>query len=244
MENVKKKTGYVSKAQVMQTATPLLGVVFVFALFTILTNGKILSASNLEVIINQAFSVCLIGDGAIFVFAHGGFDFSVGSCLGVCSLLIAKLLLAGYSPIVALLASMLFGAFSGLCVGAVSEYLGLVPFIASLCFNYIWRGVLQMQLGVENINIPVELCAALNNWWLKLAVLLAVFIIGSFLYNRSRVGKYQMAIGGSTVVAWLSGVHSKYYVILSHVICGVCVGIAALFCVARSARISADWQRI
>lgn len=221
----------------LSSITPVLGIILVFVVFSLLTKGKILHSSNLEVIVNQAFSFCIIGVGGLFVYAHGGLDFSIGSCMGMCSWLISVVILAGKSPILALLAAVAFGAFSGLLVGATSEFLGLTPFIASLCFSYIWRGVVQLILGYDNIYMPADFCTAYNNWTLKIIVLAAIFLLGYLLFNHTRIGKYQKAIGGSVVVSQLSGVNTKWYVICSHVIMGICVGIASLFSVARAAQV-------
>lgn len=221
----------------MSSITPFLGIIFTFILFAILTGGTSLSASNLEVIVNQAFVFALMGVGGMFVFAHGGLDFSIGSCMGMCSYIISLFILNGYSSIWALIASVAFGALSGFLVGAASEFLGLTPFIASLCFSYIWRGVVQVILGYNNYPMPGEFCATYNNWILKVVVLVVVFVVGIFLFNRTKLGKYQKAIGGNQVVAQLSGVATKRYVILSHMIFGICVGLASIFSVARAAQV-------
>lgn len=221
----------------MSSVTPFLGIIFTFILFAILTGGASLSLSNLEVIVNQAFVFALMGVGGMFVFAHGGLDFSIGSCMGMCSYVISIFMLNNQSSLLALVASVLFGAFSGFLVGATSEFLGLTPFIASLCFSYIWRGAVQLILGYNNYPMPGEFCAVYNNWLLKVVVLAIVFTIGAFLFNRTKLGKYQKAIGGNRVVAQLSGVATKRYVILSHVIFGICVGLASIFSVARAAQV-------
>lgn len=221
----------------LSSFTPLLGIVFVFVLFSLLTGGRLMALSNLEVIINQAFTVCIMGVGGMFVYSHGGFDFSVGSCLGMCSLTVSTIILSGGSPLLALLSGVAFGAFSGFLVGVVTEYLRLTSFIASLCFSYIWRGLLQVIMGYDIQYMPADFCATFNSWYLKAAVLVAVFLIGAFLFNRTRLGKFQKAIGGSEIVSQLSGVPTRKYVILSHMIMGICVGIAAMFSVARAAQV-------
>lgn len=221
----------------LSSVTPFLGIVFTFVLFAVLTGGTSLGKGNLEAIVNQAFAFALMGVGGMFVFAHGGLDFSIGSCMGMCSYIISVFLLKGQSPLLALAASMAFGALSGFLVGAVSEFLGLSSFISSLCFSYIWRGVVQVILGYNNYPMPAEFCAAYNNWTLKVLVLLVVFVVGTYLFNRTKFGKYQKAIGGSPVVAQLSGINTKRYVILSHMFLGLCTGLASIFSVARAAQV-------
>ena len=71
-------------------------------------------------------------------------------------------------------------------------------------------------------------------------VLFLVFCLGWYLFNRTKLGKYQKAIGGNETVAALSGVNTRRYIILSHVILGICASIAAVFSVARSGAVAAN----
>lgn len=161
-----------SKISILSAALPLLGLVFVIVLFSALTGGQMLQMKNLSIIINQAFTVCLIAIGGIFVYAHGGMDFSIS---------------------------------------------GLV------CLNCVVTGIM-LQNGIS----PV------------LAVLAAVFLLGWYLFNRTKVGKYQKAIGGNETVAALSGVNTRKYIILSHILLGLCASVASIFSVAKSGAVAAN----
>ena len=90
----------------VRTVAPLFGVVFVTLLFAILTKGSILKLSNIEVIINQAVFTILAGTGAVFVYAYGGIDLSIGALQGICSLVVVLLLRAGCPAPLTLVASL------------------------------------------------------------------------------------------------------------------------------------------
>ncbi len=62
---------------------PYMGLVFLLALFSIVTSGKFLSAANLSNMVEQCFTMALVATGASFVYAHGNMDFSIGAACGV-----------------------------------------------------------------------------------------------------------------------------------------------------------------
>ncbi len=216
-----------------RTVAPLLGVVFVVVLFTILTKGQLLKASNLEVITSQALFTMLAGIGAMFVYSYGGIDLSIGSLQGMCTLVVVLLLRAGCPAVVTLLASVATGLLSGLLTGGLSVWLGIAVFITSLCMNFIMRGILQTATAKAMMYVPPEF-VAIDNWGLKVVTLLIVLAIGAFVFNYTRVGKYEKALGGNPKAADLAGVNTKKYRILAHVILGGTVGIVGFFAAARA----------
>lgn len=167
----------------VRTVAPLFGVIFVTLLFAILTKGSILKLSNVEVIINQAVFTILAGTGAIFVYAYGGIDLSIGALQGICSLVVVLLLRAGCPAPLTLVASIATGLLSGLLTGGLSVWLGIAVFITSLCMNFIMRGILQTVTATAMMYIPPEF-AATDNWTLKVIVLLIVLAIG-FMFTIS-----------------------------------------------------------
>lgn len=187
----------------VRTVAPLFGVIFVTLLFAILTKGSILKLSNIEVIINQAVFTILAGTGAVFVYAYGGIDLSIGALQGICSLVVVLLLRAGCPAPLTLVASIATGLLSGLLTGGLSVWLGIAVFITSLCMNFIMRGILQTVTATAMMYIPPEF-AATDNWTLKVIVLLIVLAIGFYVFNFTRVGKYERAIGGNPKAAELA----------------------------------------
>lgn len=171
--------------------------------FAILTKGSILKLSNIEVIINQAVFTILAGTGAVFVYAYGGIDLSIGALQGICSLVVVLLLRAGCPAPLTLVASIATGLLSGLLTGGLSVWLGIAVFITSLCMNFIMRGILQTVTATAMMYIPPEF-AATDNWTLKVIVLLIVLAIGFYVFNFTRVGKYERAIGGNPKAAELA----------------------------------------
>ena len=218
----------------VSTFAPLFGLLFVLLLFILWTGGSIIRPSNLEVILNQAYNTILVGFGAIFVFAYGGLDFSFGALLGACAMLLAHLTRAGVPTALAVLVSMLVGMLSGLMIGAASGYLKIPVFIVTLSFEYIWRGIAEFGCSTSLIYAPSEFTSAFNRWSIKLPVLFLMGAVFLFLFNKTRIGKNLRAIGGNPLASRLSGVNVPRYIVLAHLFAGLCVGITAIFSLARA----------
>lgn len=217
----------------LRNMIPMLGLVFVFLLFLALTRGSLVRFSNVEVITNQAFGIMLVGAGAVFIYAHGGIDLSLGSLQGICILFIVLLVRAGWNPVLVMIVSILTGIVSGALVGGSSVVFGIPVFITSLCMNFIMRGTLTVATAKGMMYLP-EHFVALDRWGLKIAVLLVILVVSFLMFNYTRFGKYEKAIGGSSVVAKLSGVNVSRYRILAHVLTGAYVGVSAFFSAARA----------
>lgn len=216
----------IQKKYNMRTFLPFIGLLAVWAAFAILTGGRTLSRSNMITIFNQTFFIMLAAIGAVFVYAHGGIDLSIGALQGLCVFVAVKLMI-DVNLFVGTAAAIVLGAFSGLLLGGISVYAQIPVFIAGLSMQYVWKGILKVATSKEMINIPVSY-TWIDNWGVKLVILLIVFCSIYYLFEYTRFGRYVKAIGGSSEVASLSGVQVKKYTILSYVVLGICVGIGAV----------------
>lgn len=214
----------------------LAGFVIVFVAFAILTRGRSLVKTNLITVFNQAFFIMLAGIGATFVYAHGGIDLSIGALQGIC-VFVAVRLMIDVNLVVGAVAAILLGAASGAFLGAVSTYAQIPVFIAGLSLQYVWKGLLKLATAKETISIPVGY-TWIDTWVIKILILLIVFSVVYYLFTYTRFGRYIKAIGGSSEVARLSGVNPERYIILSYVVLGICVGIAAVLSGIRAGGVS------
>lgn len=82
--------------------------------------------------------------------------------------------------------------------------------------------------------LPAEFISRVNQWGLKIGVLIVFLLISYYLFNFNRFGKYIKAIGGNPVVAELNGVNVTKYIVLAHIAAGFCTAIAAVFSLARA----------
>ena len=124
------------RKDLLRNIIPFSGLVFIFVFFTVVTQGKMLSSSNLTNLISQCFSVTIVAAGASFVYAHGGMDFSIGPSCGVAQLVAALIITRSDLPIwLAIAACILVTVVTSTMVGATSAYLRVPVFVVSLCMR-------------------------------------------------------------------------------------------------------------
>ena len=147
---------------------PLLGLIFVFLLFTALTtpwhmlrtaglyqtltSGTFCNMSNVELIFRQTAVVGIAALGMTRIIIAGGIDLSVGSAIAVICVVIALFLphtgmtgapVRGVHPVLAAAAAIAVGMLIGAVNGGLITRLKLVPFIITLGMMSLLRGVAQ-----------------------------------------------------------------------------------------------------
>lgn len=220
-----------TRKRMLSKVLPLLGLIALTLVFTLITGGRFLAGNNMQVLLNQAFNVLVAGIGATFVYAHGGMDLSIAGLAGACMCLLA-FLLTRVHWVIALLATVVLGMFSGFATSGISIGLNIPAFIVSICVNNIWRGVVLTITAQEWLEAPAYFLA-FDNWIVKITVLAVLIAVGYYMFDFTRIGKDMKAIGGNANVAELSGVRVTRQKTLAYVIMGIFTAFAAFFSLAR-----------
>ena len=154
--------------------------------------------------------------GMSFVILAGGIDLSVGSMIafvGVgCALLITK---AGWHPLEAVAAALLFGVLFGAAMGWVIDVFEIQPFIVTLAGMFLLRG-LAFGLTLESIPIQSPFLDSVAGFKLPLPgrgglsasalIMLTALGLGVILAHWTRFGLNVYALGGDRASAVLLGV--------------------------------------
>lgn len=122
---------------------PLLGLVFVFALFSVLRPQKFPTPDNLEIMLLQTAVVGTAALGMTIVIISGGIDLSVGSQIALCTVTMALLLSQGASAWAAALGGVAVGVACGALIGTLITRLKLPPFIVTLRMWGALRGSVE-----------------------------------------------------------------------------------------------------
>ena len=231
------------RKDLLMAVLPFVGLIVTILALTIATKGVLLSGTNIMNIMNQCFTLALMGIGASFVYARGGMDFSIGPAGGVAQLVCFALVTkAGVPLIVGALAAICIAVTCTMIVGVGSDSMHLQPFVVSLCVRNACTGILIVGCNAlgRNIQVPLATFGALNNNVVKVVILLLVVAVGWYLFEKTSLGKQEKAIGGNITTARQSGIRVRKNVALSHLLLGICVGIAASFQMARAGTVSAQ----
>ena len=230
VQETKKKTGR-SPLTVIKKLIPFFGLIGLFVLFALTTNGRFLTATNLTNIVSQACVTMIAAIGCTFVMAHNNLDFSLG---GACALAAVAAIVVGnlVSPWLILPVCLAVGTFCGFLTGFLHIKARIPAFMSGMCIMFIGRGVAQGTYQILPMRLPAEL-KFLQELWFYLAVLALVFVVAYILFEFTKIGKYNKLIGSNPKCANLSGVKVNKYKIIAFIISGFVVGIAAFVTVIR-----------
>lgn len=234
MNSVEKR---MNPKEIMRKVVPFLGLILMLFVFQVFSGGKLFTRGNINSVLNQTIYVAIMAFGAIFVFGHGGMDLSYGGVLGF-SVLIATIAANQNIPLIAVVFINIAAALIWyLMNGIVSVYLKVSPFITSLCIMYMCRGILNTACAKQKLSIPVYMYDY-DNWTLKIAALLIVYLLCYILFEKTQIGKANKAIGGNPLAALQAGVNVNLSRMLGYIISGITVGIAAFFLMVRAGSVS------
>lgn len=143
--------------------------------------------------------------GASAVIISGGVDLSAGSVMGLASVTLALLAATfGWPAAPSLAVALLAGAAVGFLNGWLIGYGKLPPFIATLGFYSIARG-LSFLFSDVRISIPRDsalfgVLGRYSGWTMGVCA-----AVGSVILARFRWGRYVYAVGGNEEAARYSG---------------------------------------
>jgi ribose transport system permease protein len=223
---------------------PFAGLLFVIALFSILTETpeRYLSASNLRVVLAQTVIVALGATGMTMIIISGGIDLSVGSTFALSSVATAIALQDGLSPIAAVVIGVLMGALVGVVNGTIITRLKVVPFIATLGTLGIARGVAKWLAGQQTVNPPAswinELAASVpSHTWFVVSpgvwIAVALALVVAFVLRSTVFGRRVFALGSSEAAARACGIATDRLKIYIYSIAGLLFGFAGVMQMSR-----------
>ena len=212
-------------------------LVILFAFFMV-AGESFRTMTTMKAILENSYYIGLLAFGVTFVIMTGGIDLSLGTNM-ICSALIGcyaystwglPLWLAVWLvPVIA----MFFGFMNGVMIAKLK----LPPFIATLGTQMITIGAGQIITGVKTQYYPTIGSA---NTWFKTATfrvgsfpigvmyLLLAFVVALILINKTKFGRYTLAIGSNEEAARLSGVNTDRWKIIVYTVCGLFVGFAGI----------------
>lgn len=221
--------------QIIFTLTGLL----ILCVFFSITTKSFLTQRNLLNIATQTSVAVIVAIAETYIIASGCIDLSVGAGVAFSGLVVASAMKAGI-PVPAV---MLLALGTGMALGAFNAFvitvLGIVPFIATLGTNSIFRGiVLVIMDGVPMSGLKSEFTwiGSGKLWgWLPWAVVFmaVIAVVMAILLKKSKFGRYVYAIGSNEQAAYLSGIPVNRIKVLNYVISGALVAFAGMLLAAR-----------
>ncbi|MGW0122025.1 ABC transporter permease [Streptomyces sp. NPDC003327] len=216
-------------------------LVVVLVLFGVL-NENYLSLSNMQVIAEAATITGLLAVVQTVVIICGGLDISVGSQVGVASVVSAMVFTTtGSGAFLGMAAAIVVGVLIGALNGLVIVYGRVNPTIATLAGLAAYKGLAQLlsdgraQGYVLNNDVFVFLGRGkIAGLPVMVWILIVVSVTVHLLLKYTDIGRNLYAIGGNDTAARLAGISINKYLICVYTLIGVVAAVAGILLTART----------
>ena len=211
-----------AKMKLIRSLLPIAGLIAVFILFNILTNGRMISHMHLA--LSQVYVTMIAAMGVFFIMTMGGLDFSQGSILGISAIVVCYV--SNYSiPL-----SIVAGIIAGAAIGAVNGYFyvrrKIKSFIVTICTMFLFRGLIK-YLTTEAPVAGSPYLVMMDSTEFKVMCTAIVIIIGYICFVHTKFGTYLKAIGAGEKASMFSGIRTDMVKFWVYVLSGAITGFAA-----------------
>lgn len=220
------KTEEQKKAQFikfLRLVLPLVGLVIVFSLFNVLTDGRMVSHVGLA--LSQVYVIMIASMGVFFIMTMGGLDFSQGSILGLSAITVCALS-EDYGIFFAVLGGMFIGALIGAINGYFYVYRHIKSFIVTICTMFLFRGLIKYLTTNSPVAGSLDLID-LDTTAFKVTCTAVVVVLGFIAFSFTKFGTQLKAIGAGEKAAMFSGISTDEVKFLVYVLAGAITGFAA-----------------
>ena len=245
MTNEKKGNAFTNNPIVraigLQKIVVVIAVV-VLAIFFSARSSAFRQYATVVSILDYSYYISFMAIGVTFCLISGGNDLSVGTGM-ICYSLIGGFLVQHYNVPVAIgmLVTILSGLVMGTLNGLMVSVMDLPPFIATLCTMLINRGLGSIVTGGMAVSWPA--LTSPGGWFRNLfkyrtssgfivpvgfIIVIACILLMTLILNKTKIGRYIIAIGSNKEAARLSGVNVVAYQTSAYIISGFFTGLAGI----------------
>lgn len=225
------------------------GMIFLIVVITIIASivrPAFLTGSNMLNILRAYSTIGIASVGMAFAIIGGGMDLSVGSTISLSAVITMLIVNAqtvnGVIPIYTSLLVIVVGIAVGGIVGAING--GIMAVVnGKMAESFIITYAMQIVVGaVAQAVVKGNFQAALYKEGLfkqfgigvtPVLFFLVVAAIMQFILMKTVFGRSLFFLGANMKAAKMAGVRTQYVRFMSHLICGMCAGLAGVLVVSR-----------
>ena len=222
-------------------------LVALFILFSVISGDKFLAPANLQNLLQQIVTYTIIGCGLSFCLVCGGNDLSAGASMALSGIIMVSLLTMGVPLPIAIVLCLAMGVATGIMNGFFIEILGVVPFVATLATQWVYRGMANVLVNgapLYTTNIPSE--AVQKQFYIlgggriggsglpySVIITLVYAVILGIVLAKSRIGRQIYACGSNLEAAKLSGINAVKTRMFAYCISGLSAAICGILVASR-----------
>ena len=193
---------------------------------------------NFSIVMEQLAVPGIMAVGMCMVMISGGIDLSVGAQLSFIACLMAYFIkdMDSAVPGIAIGVAVCIAASFGM--GILISRTKMEPFIVSLGFMTIYKGLAFITTNGAEYPIPAKMGFATSIRWMNLPlmvfIMIAVVIVFALIFRYTRFGRWLYAVGDNPEAAFLSGINVKNFKLSIYTINGALVALAAVLMLSRN----------
>ena len=234
----------------IEGAIPFITFFVLVTVILITTNGYF-APTNLNTLAQYSSDAAIVTLAMLLVVAIGGIDLSVGSSFALCAFVALYLFHIAELPIyLAFILTIFCGTLIGFINGFLTGILGCGALLATLGTMITVRGI--FVIASQAYLVEISSSARFNEVWeyigydsfvgvpVSFWVLIAVTIVIYLMFKYTRFGWHILAVGGNRKAARHAGIDLKRVILLSYMLGGTLVGLAAFLFAARQNSAGSD----
>ena len=198
------------------------------------------TSRNLLNVLRQVCVNAILACGFALVLGNGGIDLSIGATAGLTGIFMAQLMVASVPIGVAIFVGIVVGAIIGISNASIITLFKLPPFLVTMAMMSILRGTCYLVTRQQPVTGLPQSFTWIGQGYLfyipfPIYIMLMVIITTWIIANRTKLGRYLLAMGGNLEAARVSGVNIVAVRYGVYVITGICGAIASVVMCARAA---------
>lgn len=219
--------------------SPIMLLVLV-VVFSIGTGGRFGSLTNLRMVLEQALVVATVATGAVFIYATGNVNISMGAATALVATIAANAYLATESVLVMLLVALVVGAITLAITALLSTWLNVRVLYITVVMMTLLSAIQKGIMGASTIQLPYAMTSGLKNAYVPYIVFFGFLIFCTVLFHFTSLGRKLRYLGINPECAELTGFKLNRYLFIGFVIAGIGVGFGALLTIIRNGSITTD----
>lgn len=216
------------------------GIVYaliIFWLIIFIANENFRKVDNYLSILREGSFVGVAAIGMTLCIISGAFDLSIGSMLGMLSLITLDLV-GKFGLLPTILIILALGGICGMVNGLLYAKLRIPAFIATLGMYYVYKALALIYSNGNPIQFKEHWFTVIGNGsFLGLPIPFIIFVIlailGTIILRRTPLGRHILAIGNSEKVSYISGINIQRTKIIIFMLVGVFTAAAAILISSR-----------
>ena len=215
-------------------------LVLLVLLFSVLTGGRFSNLRNLRMVVDQALVVATVASGAVFIFATGNVNISMGASTALIATIAAQMYIRTASVPVMCVVSVAAGVITLAITALLSTTLKVRVLYITVVMMTLLASMQQGILGSTTLSLPYDVTSGLKNAGVPYILFLGFFAFCTILFHFTSLGRKLRYLGINDRCAELTGFPMARYLFIAFVIAGIGVGFGAIMTIIRNGSITTD----